>query len=179
MTTKLVVGGKTAREVYLERGLVQTLFSERTPIDLFRFFERGGRFGHRHLMWPVLEEYPISATRTRTADVDRRVINGIPYVFPGFRKGLSLSEGPLEMDRPGENYVVPADSPVPGGLVLSQDKANKVTGYVHYSLIPAHVMHELHFLVLLKKFAIRAVPYSLWKLWYPDRAEKLEKKRQK
>ncbi|MFT3780680.1 MAG: hypothetical protein QM790_01605 [Nibricoccus sp.] len=175
MTNQLVVGGKTAREIYLERGLVHSLFYDQAPTDLFRFSETGGRFGHRHQMWPVLEEYPISETRTRSADVDRRKINGIPYIFPGFRKGLSLSDGPIDFGKSGDNYVVPVNSPVPGGLVLSKDKANRISGHTHYSLMPAQVMQEEHFLFLLRRFASFAVPFALWKVWYPDRAAKFDK----
>jgi hypothetical protein len=109
---------------------------------------------------PVLEEQLLPNGRTRSADVDREKINGVWYVLPKQRKGVSLFAGPAKFSKPGKHYVIPKGTTIPSGLAVSDDGLSKFAGYNHYSVMPRFIMSEFHYLFLLRRFAAHAIPYK-------------------
>lgn len=171
MENAIAVKGKTIEEIYIERNLLNTLFTEKTPKDLFRFFEGASSTDAHSLMHPVLERYQLPNGKYRGADVDRRVINGEAYIFPKFKTGLSLVDGPRKFNKMGEYWVVPGGTTIPPGLAISVDTKNEIDGYTHHTAHPAYVMAELHFLFLLRRFGSHAIRFSDWKRLYPLQAK--------
>jgi hypothetical protein len=128
------------------------------------------------LMYPFLEPYTYSDGKTRSADVDRKEIppgSSIFYIFPNKKMALSLFDGPARFTRQGVHCVVPEGSTIPPGLAVSKDKSNDRLGYTHYSVHATMVMHEMHYLFLLRRFAASAITLKAWKAMFPARATTL------
>ena len=171
MEPPIAVRGNTIQEIYVERGLLNTLFTDKTPTDLFRFFETANSSDPNLLMYPVLERYLLPNQKYRGPDVDRRIIGGEAYIFPKFKMGLSLADGPRKFNRSGEYWVVPGGTTIPSGLAISVDTKNEIDGYTHHTVHPCFVMVELHFLFLLRRFGSHAIRMNDWKRLYPSQAK--------
>lgn len=173
----VIEGRKTIHELFVEAGMIDRLFTGSTPTDLFRFSETNGPLSDKMVMYPVLEEYTLANGKPRSPDVDRIEIpekSGQHYIFPKMRTGLSLFDGPGDLGKPGTYHVVPKGSTIPPGLAISRDNPSKRVGYTHYSIHASYVMHEKHYIFLLRRFAATSVPINHWKTLYPDRAQTLK-----
>jgi len=172
----VIEGRKTIHELFVEAGQIDRLFTGTTPTDLFRFSETNGPLSDKMLMYPLLADTPMPSGRVRSADVQREEIppgSSNFYILPNMKMALSLFDGPANFPKVGNHFVVPQGVQIPPGLVISRDRLNKHLGYTHYSVHGAMIMHELHYLFLLRRFAASAIPFARWKSLFPDRAKNL------
>jgi len=139
--------------------MLQKLFLSNTPVDLYRFVGDEEPQG-RMILHPVLEHTQLKDGRMRYPDVVREKVGDTWIIFPKFRKGVSLFDGPAKFTRPGRQYRIPRGTQLPPGLSVSEDKLNEGFGYMHYSIMPRIVMAEMHFLFLLRSFAANAIPVT-------------------
>lgn len=160
--TNLTSVPKTARELYVDVGMLNRLFSNLVPKDLFRFVEEGTLSSEANLLDPVLKPFTTSTGRVRSPDVVRKEIDGVGYVIPKMKTGVSLFAGPADFNKPGEHYVIPQGTPIPPGLVITEDNLNPKFKYVHYSIGPAQMMQEAHFIFLVRRLASHAVKMTIW-----------------
>ena len=148
---------KTIEDIFIDRGLLDRLYTNSVPVDLFRFFESTDLPHSRFLLRPVLEPYAVAPGRMRSIDIERRDINGIMYVIAG-TGGVSLFDGVAPFKKPGVHYKLPQGTAIPPGLAISRDNLSKTLGRVHYTLHPSQTMAELHFLFLLRRLSVFARP---------------------
>lgn len=147
------------KNIYIKAGKVDAFFDQKTPISLWRAQSNDDFKKEVFLMRPhpgyEKKDANGNVIGTRLPDVKIVERSGQLFVLgcstiSGSFRGISLSDKRLPFKGIWYHYLIPADTPIPPGLMITRDNLNQKTGITHYTIGPKNDMPLELFLATLK-----------------------------
>ncbi|ROQ30371.1 hypothetical protein [Gallaecimonas pentaromativorans] len=166
------------KEHLIEQGTIKSFFAKMEILerifdndqDLTLCLWRASRTDHpaENPLHPDFERRDLGRGQFREADVTIREINGISYIVPKVYKksvdsiwkveGTSLFDRSKTFKGKRWEYIeIPAETPIPEGLLIIKDDYNERFGATHYSIVPNRMMTVDLFKKLLKDLLTNVV----------------------